>query len=85
MLKTKDVGLRCSKHNTKKKNACCHNRRHESWTTNAWASISEELISRFFKKCSISNALDGTEDDFLWEEISEKGDSEDSASETDND
>ena len=27
-----------------------------------------EIIIRAFKKCCISNALDGSEDDFLWED-----------------
>ena len=26
------------------------------------------MVSRPFKKCGISNAIDGTEDDILWEE-----------------
>lgn len=56
-----------------------------SWIADAWASIPEELVSRSFKKCGISNALDGSEDDFLWEDISDKATSGDSASETDDD
>ena len=36
-----------------------------------------ELIVRSFKKCCISNALDGSEDDILWEdEGKDKDDSE---------
>ena len=27
-----------------------------------------DMVERSFKKCSISNAIDGTEDDLLWEE-----------------
>lgn len=30
-----------------------------------WASIPENLVSRSFKKCGISNAFDGTEDEYL--------------------
>ena len=26
------------------------------------------MVERSFKKCGISNALDGTEDDLVWEE-----------------
>ena len=30
--------------------------------------IEKEMVERYFKKCGISNALDGTEDDLVWEE-----------------
>ena len=30
--------------------------------------LSKEMVERSFKKCGISNALDGTEDDLVWEE-----------------
>lgn len=55
------------------------------WIADAWASIPEELVSRSFKKCGISSALDGTEDHFLWEDISNKATSGDSGSELDDD
>ena len=32
----------------------------------SWENISIELVQKSFKKCGISNAMDGTEDDFLW-------------------
>ena len=32
------------------------------WIMEAWASITPEIIIKSFKKCGISNALDGTED-----------------------
>ena len=32
------------------------------------AKLSKEMVERSFKKCGISNALDGTEDDLVWEE-----------------
>ena len=36
-----------------------------------------DVIVRSFKKCCISNALDGSEDDILWEDDGEdKGDSD---------
>lgn len=38
-----------------------------TWVKNAWNEITPELIIRSFKKCGISNALDGTEDDLLCE------------------
>lgn len=54
-----------------------------AWIAEAWACIPEALVCRAFKKCSISNALDGTEDEVLWEDISDKGTSEESASDED--
>jgi hypothetical protein len=32
-----------------------------------WARISPVLIEMSLKKCGISNELDGTEDDYLWD------------------
>jgi hypothetical protein len=34
----------------------------------AWKAIPESIIVRSFKKCCISNALDGSDDDILWED-----------------
>jgi hypothetical protein len=34
----------------------------------AWKAIPESIIVRAFKNCCISNALDGSEDDILWED-----------------
>ena len=40
-------------------------------------AIPESIILRSFKECCISNALDGSEDDILWEDDGEdKGDSD---------
>lgn len=36
------------------------------WILVTWQQISKDSIIRGFKKCCISNALDGSEDDFLW-------------------
>lgn len=33
----------------------------------AWDKVKTESVIKSFKKCSISNALDGSEDDVLWE------------------
>ena len=49
----------------------------------AWKTILESIIVRSFKKCRISNALDGSEDDILWEDGDE--DKDDSDWVTDND
>uniref|UniRef100_A0A8D0DA03 HTH CENPB-type domain-containing protein n=1 Tax=Sander lucioperca TaxID=283035 RepID=A0A8D0DA03_SANLU len=43
-------------------------------------AISQESIIHGFKKCCISNALDGSEDDILWEGLVEHHDSDDSES-----
>jgi len=32
----------------------------------AWQSISPEVAVKVFKKCCTSSAVDGTEDDMLW-------------------
>jgi hypothetical protein len=49
----------------------------------AWKTIPESIIVRSLKKCCISNALDGSEDDILWEDDGE--DKHDSEWVTDND
>ena len=48
----------------------------------AWKAIPESIIIRSFKKCCISNSLDGS-DDILWEGDGE--DKDDSDWVTDND
>jgi hypothetical protein len=37
------------------------------WVLEAWNAISSDSIVHGFKKCCISNNLDGNEDDMLWE------------------
>jgi hypothetical protein len=49
----------------------------------AWKAIPESITFRSFKKCCISNAFDGPEDDNLWEDNGE--DKDDSDWVTDND
>ena len=39
------------------------------WVKEAWEIISDDIIIRSFKKCGISNAMDGTEDDILYEDL----------------
>jgi hypothetical protein len=41
------------------------------WVSATWKAIPENIIVRSFKKCRISNALDGSEDDVLWEDDGE--------------
>jgi hypothetical protein len=38
------------------------------WILTAWQCISPEVIPKGFKKCSISSAVEGTENDKLWNE-----------------
>jgi hypothetical protein len=38
------------------------------WVASAWAKIDVTIVQKSFKKTCISNALDGTEDDLLWED-----------------
>src|SRR6185295_19301809 len=37
------------------------------WVLKTWQEISPDIIVHAFKKCGISNALDGTDDDILFE------------------
>ena len=37
------------------------------WVIESWADIKTPVITKAFKKCCISNAMDGTEDDIIWE------------------
>jgi len=43
----------------------------------AWKAIPESIIVRSCKKFCISNALDGSEDDILWEDDGEDKDDSD--------
>ena len=47
------------------------------WVSAAWKAIPESIIIRSFKKCCISNALDGSEEDILWEDKGEDKDDSD--------
>ena len=50
------------------------------WIDRAWNEIPVELITKSFKSCGITNALDGTEDEAVWEEEREEAeDPEDDA------
>jgi len=47
------------------------------WVSAAWKAIPESIIVRSFKKRCISNALDGSEDDILWDDDGEDKDDSD--------
>jgi hypothetical protein len=42
-----------------------------NWVIKAWNGVKKEVIIKSFKKCGISNALDGTEDDAIYTESDE--------------
>lgn len=41
------------------------------WIYEAWEDIPNELVKKSFRKCCITNAMDGTEDDQMWEDDSD--------------
>ena len=47
------------------------------WIDRAWREIPADLITRSFKSCGINNALDGTEDDAVWDNEEEEADDAD--------
>ena len=53
-----------------------------TWVEEAWEELNPEIIVKAFKKCTISNALDGSEDDCVWQE-KEKSDGENTKCEDD--
>lgn len=58
------------------------------WVKTSWQSVKKEIVVKSFKKCGISNALDGTEDHALFEDSTGTSESENSnyryTSESDN-
>ena len=41
------------------------------WISDAWNDPPTEMIVKLFRKCCITNAMDGTEDEEIWEEESD--------------
>lgn len=41
------------------------------WINQAWSEIPAELIAKSFKSCGSGNALDGTEDEAVWDDEGE--------------
>ena len=39
------------------------------WVKDAWNSVPCDMVIKSFKKCGVSNAMDGTEDDRLVDEL----------------
>ncbi|GFX40387.1 pogo transposable element with KRAB domain [Trichonephila clavipes] len=46
------------------------------WIIKAWNEIKPDLIQKSLKKCSMSNSLDGTEDDLFMEESNSDGEND---------
>jgi hypothetical protein len=44
------------------------------WLIKAWQCISPEVTVKGFMKCCVSNTVDGTDDDMLWNDSEEDGD-----------
>jgi len=57
------------------------------WVKNSWQRFKSETIVKSLKKCGISNALNGSEDDSLYEEsdMSSENNHEDDFSSSDDD
>ncbi|KAH1185488.1 hypothetical protein KIL84_018237 [Mauremys mutica] len=45
------------------------------WIKTSWDAVKEDIIIKSFKKCGISNALDGEEDDLIYEDSSSESSS----------
>ena len=43
-----------------------------TWINRAWNEIPGDLIQKLFMSCGIANALDGSEDDAVWDEVNEE-------------
>lgn len=56
------------------------------WVADAWAAIPEQMVLASFRKCCISNAMNGSEDDDVWLLSSDKeasGESDESDGDSD--
>ena len=44
------------------------------WVINSWNGVKDEIVVKSFKKCGISNNLDETEDDAIYEDEEDNSD-----------
>ena len=52
------------------------------WVLDSWHDVKENVVVKSFKKCCISNAMDGSKDDILYaDRFKEKGDKKEDDSE----
>ncbi len=58
---------------------------YSKWILEAWAEIPKEMIVKSFKKCGISNAMDGSEDDLFGQDETKENDDEREILNIDND
>ncbi len=56
-----------------------------SWVADAWQEIPTDMIKQSFLKCGISNAMDGTQDAALYEDLLARRPDLDSSEESDSD
>ena len=63
-------------HSSRQTEAAVVTYRHTMGENSLGLNRSWNYISKSFKKCSISNDIDGTEDDILWDEQHDKSDSD---------
>lgn len=56
-----------------------------TWVKDAWDDLPTEIIQTGFKKCCISNVLDGTKDDVIWDDEDASEASDDSFPDTSDD
>lgn len=40
-----------------------------TWIKESWDAVDPDIIRRGFKKCCLSNSMDGEEDDIIWEDM----------------
>jgi len=39
------------------------------WISRAWSQVSPAIVAKSFQKCWVTNAMDGSQDDILWEDV----------------
>ena len=55
------------------------------WVIKAWNGVKPEVIIKSFKKCGISNAMDGTEDDAIFEQSDSSDDNDEELADKESD
>ena len=73
----KNLDLRSNPHLSFNIPSCAAPSEVTRWVSAAWKAIPESVIVRSFKKCCISNASDGSDDDILWQDNGEDKDDSD--------
>jgi hypothetical protein len=53
------------------------------WISIAWKEVSPMIVQKSFQKCCVTNALDGSEDDLIWENNNDDDDQDSSSSDED--